>query len=306
MDINLIEERLWSNLYLTPKQFQNDIEQILHDARQEDGDRERVLKAQELHTNVLIHLEDMFDAEFLDECKAMALREIERHQKYLTKKQAEVTADAARLDEEKHRLLQSQSDIHTLEILRPTSPIAEGETSASMASLQQANCADATRTNGTVLVTEELETSHEALDTEMTETRMTLGREAPLDGDRVVPNSMADIVTDHGNGVDISSNLIDSVPEVPPLPEPDQSSHTDFNEDEPEQEVEHPPFQLNMLQLEEKHKAWVNQTIHFDVERLEQVNALVIDAIWQQRFEWDRNKVVKTVDATFQRLQELI
>ncbi len=42
-DITLIEERLWKNMYWTPKQFLRDIEQIVHDAK-EENDRERYIK----------------------------------------------------------------------------------------------------------------------------------------------------------------------------------------------------------------------------------------------------------------------
>ena len=82
MDLNLVEERLWTSLYLTPKQFQTDIEQIVQDVINDGSDRERILKAQEMHTHVLIHLEEVFDSTFSEECKAMALREVERHARH--------------------------------------------------------------------------------------------------------------------------------------------------------------------------------------------------------------------------------
>lgn len=43
MDLELIEEKLWNSMYLSPRQFLHDIKAIIYDASI-SGDRERLLK----------------------------------------------------------------------------------------------------------------------------------------------------------------------------------------------------------------------------------------------------------------------
>ncbi|KAG4303974.1 hypothetical protein PORY_002627 [Pneumocystis oryctolagi] len=84
IDLELIEEKLWNSMYLSPKQFLHDIKAIMYDASM-SGDRERLLKAQEMYTNAQMNVEDISDSHFILECRRMIEREKERekHKKSL-------------------------------------------------------------------------------------------------------------------------------------------------------------------------------------------------------------------------------
>lgn len=325
MDINLIEERLWNNLYLTPKQFQNDIEQILHDAQQEDCDRERVLKAQELHTNVLIHLEDMFDVEFLEECKAMALREIERHRRYVEHKRevlAAANADHAdRTNEQGRDLSQPQVESQGLDSTRQTLDlqlVIENTPTDSTTDLQKARLAKGPMDNGEESTDVKNATLERVNDIEMVDAGLTQVAEDRANTNGVL-NGVVPAVNGHDAGLNLHSAVenpmsngtrqheshgIDAAHDTAHDAAHDTARNT-AKVNEPAQEDDHPPFELDVLALEHRHRSWVNMTSHLDIEQLEQMNALVIDAIWEHRFEWNRNKVAEIVDASMLNLRQI-
>lgn len=75
MDLQVIEERLWNGFYSEPKQFLNDIKMIVKDSLTL-GDRERILKSNEMLTNALFGVDEFSSQEFLESCKEMRRREI--------------------------------------------------------------------------------------------------------------------------------------------------------------------------------------------------------------------------------------
>ncbi|KAG4300882.1 hypothetical protein PCK1_002959 [Pneumocystis canis] len=106
MDLELIEEKLWNSIYLSPKQFLRDIKAIMYDANL-SGDRERLLKAQEMYTNAQMSVEDMSDSHFILECRQMIEREKER-QKY--KKKIEMDKNNAQEVKEDANLKESSKN----------------------------------------------------------------------------------------------------------------------------------------------------------------------------------------------------
>lgn len=91
MDLDTIEERIWNGYYSEAKQFLKDIKMIVRDAVT-SGDRERILKANEMLTNAQFGIDDFNNAEFARACKEMRAREID--------KQAKLLEDHKRLQEE--------------------------------------------------------------------------------------------------------------------------------------------------------------------------------------------------------------
>ena len=91
MDLDTIEERIWNGYYSEAKQFLKDIKMIVRDSIT-SGDRERILKANEMLTNAHFGIDDFNNAEFARSCKEMRAREIE--------KQAKLLEDHKRLQEE--------------------------------------------------------------------------------------------------------------------------------------------------------------------------------------------------------------
>ncbi|CCD23112.1 chromatin segregase YTA7 NDAI_0B00780 [Naumovozyma dairenensis CBS 421] len=77
MDLDIVEERLWNGYYSEPKQYLKDIELIYRDANTM-GDRERIIKASEMFANAQMGIEDISTPDFIAECKATKLRDLER------------------------------------------------------------------------------------------------------------------------------------------------------------------------------------------------------------------------------------
>lgn len=83
IDLDIIEERLWNGFYSEPKQFLKDIKMIVRDAIT-TGDRERILKANEMLTNAQFGIDDFSTPEFLKACKEVREREIAKQKKILS------------------------------------------------------------------------------------------------------------------------------------------------------------------------------------------------------------------------------
>ncbi|KAK6524410.1 hypothetical protein TWF281_011318 [Arthrobotrys megalospora] len=54
-----------------------------------------------------------------------------------------------------------------------------------------------------------------------------------------------------------------------------------------------PPLQLDEDELAAFHKYLVDTSIGYTIEQLEQVNAAIMDLVWQYRADWDRNKILR-------------
>lgn len=102
MDLDTIEERIWNGYYSEAKQFLKDIKTIVHDSIT-SGDRERILKANEMLTNAQFGIDDFNNPEFATACKDMRAREVER--------QAKLVEEHQRLQEEFEKKQQSNLEL---------------------------------------------------------------------------------------------------------------------------------------------------------------------------------------------------
>lgn len=338
MDINLIEERLWSNLYLTPKQFQTDVEQILHDAKEEDSDRDRVLKAQEMHTNVLIHLEDMFDATFLDECKAMALREVHRHKQYMTRKHLSDAEGSTTLD---------KSVTTDLPVLPLVTLLQDKLPSPSQAApIQGSELHDATRSDRGDLETERSGTAEGAAtvsmeagftDEEMSDVvtmpEITIPNVSNLEGEAKTHDPLRLLPRANTNGVKNDMSLSSMLAPVTSLEDVEHSDSltpevlvaqtaqalqqelattvqdTTTDQEAPEESdsesevgTSHAPYELDLQSLETMTRQWSSATNGLSVDQIEEINAAAIDAVWRLKSEWNRNRVAEAADYAVQSL----
>ena len=100
MDLDLIEERLWNGFYSEPKQFLKDLKMIVKDCFT-SGDRERILKANEMMTNAQFGVDDFSTPEFLKACREVRERDIIKQKKLLEeheKLQAELAKQQQQLE----------------------------------------------------------------------------------------------------------------------------------------------------------------------------------------------------------------
>ncbi|KAH3667376.1 hypothetical protein OGAPHI_003025 [Ogataea philodendri] len=123
IDLDVIEERLWNGYYSEPRQFLGDIEMILKDANM-SGERDRILKANEMYANAQVGIEEMEIAfpQLAADWKAARQREKRREAEYLRQlkekeiAEAEVAAegqnDAVVVDVQQQAQLMNGGDDH--------------------------------------------------------------------------------------------------------------------------------------------------------------------------------------------------
>lgn len=105
MEIVTIEKRLSNGFYKRPKDFLADIKRIAKDAKQV-GDQERILRANELQSNVEVDVGTIEQAEpaLVTECEQVYLRELEREKIVLER--------ARRVEEEEEAFAQANKVPH--------------------------------------------------------------------------------------------------------------------------------------------------------------------------------------------------
>lgn len=91
MDLDVIEERLWNGFYLEPKQFLKDIRMIHADCITSE-DRDRILKASEMLTNVEVFVDEIVlkDPQFIADCHEMYVRRKEKLRKMAADQQQQL------------------------------------------------------------------------------------------------------------------------------------------------------------------------------------------------------------------------
>ncbi|KAF2132214.1 AAA-domain-containing protein [Dothidotthia symphoricarpi CBS 119687] len=87
LDLTEIERRLSNGYYKRPKDFLYDVKTLLKDAKTFKRDPERIMKAQELLTNVEVDIHNFFPAAQLEEYEAVYYRELERARKSKEKRE---------------------------------------------------------------------------------------------------------------------------------------------------------------------------------------------------------------------------
>lgn len=87
---------------------------------------------------------------------------------------------------------------------------------------------------------------------------------------------------------------------VPPLPSARQpTAISSLLNTTAEQSVATPPFVLDEQLLAKLHEELVTKSSGLSVEQLEQVNAALMDAMWREKGQWDRRKVIKALETVF-------
>jgi len=62
---------------------------------------------------------------------------------------------------------------------------------------------------------------------------------------------------------------------------------------------EQPRFIIDNIQVKDLHQELVRRSSGLSVEQLEQVNSALMDAIWRNRGQWNRNYVIHNVTVAF-------
>jgi SpoVK/Ycf46/Vps4 family AAA+-type ATPase len=270
MDLDTIEERLWNGFYSEPKQFLKDIEMIYSDAVTFE-DRERLIKASEMLANAQVGIEEISTPEFVEQCKQLRRREITR----------------IKAHEEKIAKLKQMREVET------TKTLENGTTSAQPLVLTETN---ALMEGGDAASVATPGTFNDILNPIPVEDTVVQPKEDEVKITKEV--SLVEDVHVNGNGV----NHIKHVGEIVPtngVKETEEAQEVD-SEPEPEHESEPEPelpplpdFELDEEEMEKLKHLLVEKTDGLTVEILEQVNAHLMEIVWDGHAEWNRNSTLQ-------------
>lgn len=292
MDLDTIEERIWNGFYSEAKQFLKDVRMIVKDAIN-SGDRERILKANEMMTNAQFGIDDFNNPEFAKACKELRIREIEKQAKLLEeykklkaefeKKQQEI-AQAAEADlngSEPVRLLEDSTPFEGAPVESlvpvPTEDAASlnvlesnGHATENPEDIKTADKPDDAKENG------EIETKSETAENGANKEEMP--EELPLEKKS---ESQADSME-----IDSPKQQKTVAIVAPQDPESESEADGDFSVDFGRQLIIPPDtkefFEQRMVEFTEG----------FTVEKLEFTMAKLMDVIWADRSNWDKTSTV--------------
>ncbi|CUM62770.1 uncharacterized protein PRCAT00000327001 [Priceomyces carsonii] len=257
MDLDIIEERLWNGYYSEPKQFLKDIKLIVKDSIT-FGDRERILKANEMFTNAQFGVDEFSTPEFIQACKKLRMREIEKQKVLL---------------EERKQLAENLKANQVQNII-----VHEGGTGNFLEGTNMNGTADIQVMNNGALLSKGSDNS--TLVNEFTQTPLLLESD--------VANGKK---TEETNGTVASSNVkLDDKKELDEERESDTESEAE--DEEPLKAVESKELILSDKTDEFFENTLLEITENYNIEKLEIVMAKLIEIIWDDRDKWDKTSTM--------------
>lgn len=294
IDLDIIEERLWNGYYSEPKQFLRDIRMIVQDSIT-DGDRDRILKSNEMLTNAQFGIDDISTPEFLQACKDMRKRELERQAKVL----------------EEHKLLQEKIKTGEIVLDQPQPTIEFGGVIEANGIVE----------NGTDKV-EDVEMTEQPEENGIVENSVVDQPENEDEIPQVEGQVQAQALLEpNGSVVDTDGMpIIDTTDSLPAIDKPVEipvngtkeletkeppTDTVEESESEPEEEVE--IDYSRPLVIPENYKEFFDKRVleiteNCNVEKLEIIMARLMDIIWSDRNNWDKTQ---TVERLFQVSKEI-
>lgn len=267
MDLDIIEERLWNGYYSEPKQFLKDIKMIVKDSIT-SGDRERILKANEMLTNAQFGVDEFSNPEFIKSCKEMRSREVEKQARIL----------------EEHQKLETEFKKKQLENIENLTNINEkGENTADSMENLPLNVdggMDNKVNTGTVDV--EMTSVGDHLDANNNLTSPALNASNP----------------ENQNG--ISNGVVE--------PKDDNTMNIESeSEPEEELELDHSKAIIVPDKADTFfNKILPEITENYNIDKLEVAMARFMDIIWEDRSEWDKSSTVLKLIDSAHLLQQLL
>lgn len=299
MDLDVIEERLWNGYYSEPKQFLRDVKMI-HKDSVTSGDRERIVKSSEMLTNTQVYIDEIsLDSQFISDCRELYEREMEDKIKLLRavpEPAPEDVPDVAPAGAEGASAINTSESLVNVEAILPlTSPFF--------------------KPNG-------IAHSHAEPADNNDETQLdTIMEEADTDSKLFSLSSLlfyANIpFVEHSTTlVSVPVPLLEpeeSMLQPEPLPVPGSVSEPELEpsltKSEPMQvpePVPEPDLIIDGKLVASFRDHLVSKTSGLSIERIEQVNSALIDLLWQERLDWNRNNIIKTLDQKLESITKSI
>lgn len=317
MDLDIVEERLWNGFYSEPKQFLKDIKLIVKDSIT-SGDRERILKANEMLTNAQFGIDEISSPELAKSWKELRIRELERQEKILKEHKA---LEAEFKKKQLENINNLTNPVHVLE----TVPEVIGEMNSNGTLETSEDSHGIEKVNGTVV--QEILENGTITENAVSENEVNNSESVKPEDAIVSEEQMVDSVNPIQSASEQSVNPIDSNGEqaVKPIDSngdtqvvdskesdvimDDVSKPTDETKVESESESEseaEEEFEIQKsrdLILGDKLDSFfdhelIELTENYNVEKLEIVMAKLMDIIWMDRNNWDKtNTIEKLVTA---------
>lgn len=272
MDLDIIEERLWNGFYSEAKQFLKDIKLIVKDSIT-SGDRERILKANEMLTNAQFAIDDFNTPEFAKACRELREREI--------KKQEAILEEHKKLKEEFEK--RQANNLNELDLV----PAENGEAKEIDGNGQLDEVKAEKEGKEQEGVNGETGESATAMDVVVESTKqnghkMDLSHLNHPDPDPSVP-------------VSVPEPLTESVP-VPTVESVSAPEPTAESESEAEEKLNH-DLNRELIVTNDLDSFFLDvlpeMTQNYSIEKLEIVMAKFMDIIWADRSKWDKTETIQ-------------
>lgn len=312
MDLDTIEERIWNGYYSEGKQFMKDIRMIVKDSIT-TGDRERILKANEMLTNAQFGIDDFNHGEFAKACKALRERELLKQEKLLSDYQILKDQFESKQAETLQNLTKDNNVSEEPETTSQKLETGAEEGSGASDALTQAGTAETSvgdtnlsassrQKNGVLSIRDVIDMNNDDqmhIDGENKTSPEIAGHNATVGeaegGIAKNPPPAFESECSKVQDGDLHDDAVDQTSQVRINGQVQEDIDADTeSEAEPGFEIESgrelvlPKNYDVVLETE-----MVNQTENFNLEKLEYLAALFMEVIWEDRGLWDKTETVK-------------
>ncbi|KAI5964329.1 YTA7 [Candida pseudojiufengensis] len=259
MDLDTIEERLWNGFYSEPRQFLKDLKLILKDSIT-SGDRDRILKSNEMITNAQFGIDDFSTPEFLKACQEVRERDLKKQEKLLKE------------HEELKKQLENQPPT-VIDLVQEQEVIANGSKT------------------GDNVVTEQIITQNGTLEApislrpfDKTDSMNLLGNGKPQNVENSVP-------------VEPAQNLIQKPTSIQVQKQVEEEEEESESEAEELVDIDTTKeIKINKSHLTDLEHKLVKATKNYSVDKLEMIMSRLMDIVWKDRNEWDKSSTVQNIE----------
>ena len=310
MDLDLIEERLWNGFYSEPKQFLKDLKMIVKDCFT-SGDRERILKANEMMTNAQFGVDDFSTPEFLKACREVRERDIIKQKKLLEeheKLQAELAKQQQQLEiVQEAEEGQAEKPVVVINDTTVPSGVAESEEKPVVETIDE------------TLKEIQVDGVNGGSTTQEVEEEIKQNGPIPIE-EKPVPVAedveMKDAANVEVNGTS-ETKQVEEEKSVEPVLDPKETSTEavedpevseiiadqtmEDSESEAEEELDidlTKEIEIDLQKLDNLSQELLDITEHYNVEKLEIAMARLMDVIWRDRNQWDKSATLDNLKNT--------
>ncbi|KAK6887346.1 ATPase histone chaperone YTA7 [Candida tropicalis] len=310
MDLDLIEERLWNGFYSEPKQFLKDLKMIVKDCFT-SGDRERILKANEMMTNAQFGVDDFSTPEFLKACREVRERDIIK-QKKLLEEHEKLQAELAK----QHQQLEIVQEAEEGQAEKPVVVINDTTVPSGVAESEEKPVVETIDETSKEI---QVDGVNGGSTTQEVEEEIKQNGPIPIE-EKPVPVAedveMKDAANVEVNGTS-ETKQVEEEKSVEPVLDPKETSTEavedpevseiiadqtmEDSESEAEEELDidlTKEIEIDLQKLDNLSQELLDITEHYNVEKLEIAMARLMDVIWRDRNQWDKSATLDNLKNT--------